>query len=518
MSSISSVATGVDLFFKSARPTSSPLFQLSTYAQSDYLRDYGNINSSNNEPQQYINMSNIAFDGYTISDKSYNISLKFPPSVTIIIAIVAGLMSLITIIGNVFVITAFIIDKSLRSYSNYFILNLSIADLLIGLLIPPYAPFLLLNYQWKLGRAACTVWLVLDYVVGSASVLCIVVISLDRYLLVSRGLDYVSGQRVYKAIMIMLTVWLIAFLNYAPAIVFWEIIAGKSNNDDDESCKVAFHDNLVYLTATACVEFFAPLISICVLNLAVYLNIRKRSRGLIRTENPKFTLKASTSTGEACMSTKSTTFAGTSKATLTMTSVAGEIASKRSSKNKRVPPSPKKPLCPSTSSTYSSSSTDEAVAAMVSSNHAAAKTPNQLSNNRRFESNNAKKSAQAPTMAATEEIILLDECKKDGSNVRSIARVAKVRKLKAKGKLFSQTSLVELNNMSMKEIDTKNKVGTEKTSGVVRSHRKQIKKKNLTMSKKSNLLARGNNLSKDKKVARSLFILVFVFVFCWVIE
>jgi len=191
----------------------------------------------------------------------------------------------------VFVITAFIIEKSLRKYSNYFILNLSIADLLIGVLIPPYAPFLLYKYHWKLGRIACTIWLILDYVVGSASVLCIVVISLDRYLLVSRGLKYVADQKVTKAICIMLTVWTIAFLNYAPAIVLWEFISGKRTVKDGE-CQVEFHDNLVYLTGTACVEFFAPLISICTLNLAVYLNIRKRSRGLIRSENPMFTIGA----------------------------------------------------------------------------------------------------------------------------------------------------------------------------------------------------------------------------------
>ncbi|CAF0823387.1 unnamed protein product [Brachionus calyciflorus] len=216
-------------------------------------------------------------------------NLTFDPWLTITIAIIASMMSLITIIGNVFVITAFIIDKNLRKYSNYFILNLSIADLLIGILIPPYAPFLLNKRLWKFGKLACTIWLVFDYVVGSASVLCIVVISLDRYLLVSRGLKYVSGQKVTKAIIIMLTVWSIAFFNYAPAIIFWEIISGRQTVKEGE-CQVAFHDNLVYLTATACVEFFAPLISICGLNLAVYLNIRKRSRGLIRTENPKFNL------------------------------------------------------------------------------------------------------------------------------------------------------------------------------------------------------------------------------------
>ena len=73
----------------------------------------------------------------------------------------------------------------------------------------------------------------------------------------------------------------IAFLNYAPAILFYEF---KSDNQVQNVCQVGFHDNLVFLTITACVEFFFPFISICSLNLAVYLNIRKRSKGLIRTK------------------------------------------------------------------------------------------------------------------------------------------------------------------------------------------------------------------------------------------
>ena len=228
------------------------------------------------------------------------------PYITMMVAIIAALMSLVTIIGNVLVITAFIIDKKLRSYSNYFILNLSIADLLIGLLIPPYAPFLLYNYNWMLGSLLCTTWLVLDYVVGSASVLCIVVISLDRYWMVSRGLKYLTNQKISHAIFIMLTVWTIAFMNYAPAIVFWELISPNGNKTMSENeCQVGFHDNLGYLTATACVEFFLPFISICSLNLAVYLNIRERSKGLIRTKVPE-----SVNKGKSRMFENSTTDCG----------------------------------------------------------------------------------------------------------------------------------------------------------------------------------------------------------------
>jgi hypothetical protein len=252
--------------------------------------DWGQLDSSLSDMNilQLNFTKNLTFTNEKINEENKTNVLLYSPVLTIIISIVASTMSAITICGNILVITAFVIDKNLRKYSNYFILNLSIADLLIGLLIPPYAPFLLYNRVWKLGKFACTIWLVLDYVVGSASVLCIVVISLDRYLLVSKGLSYLNEQKISKAIWIMVTVWMIAFINYAPAIIFWELFAGVTTTKKDE-CQVAFHNSLVYLTATACVEFFLPFFLICGLNLAVYLNIRQRSRGLL--QNGKLTKK-----------------------------------------------------------------------------------------------------------------------------------------------------------------------------------------------------------------------------------
>lgn len=115
-----------------------------------------------------------------------------------------ALVALLTIIGNIFVIIAFYINKNLQKYSNYFILNMAIADLMIGFLILAYTSLVSIG---RLNGIACTVWLVLDYVAGSASVLCIVVISLDRYFLVSRGLTYIAKQKPGSAIIVNCAVW-----------------------------------------------------------------------------------------------------------------------------------------------------------------------------------------------------------------------------------------------------------------------------------------------------------------------
>lgn len=57
--------------------------------------------------------------------------------------------------------------------------------------IPVYIPYNLTG-RWMLGKGLCKVWLVMDYLLCSASVFNIVLISYDRFLSVTRA---VSGPR-----------------------------------------------------------------------------------------------------------------------------------------------------------------------------------------------------------------------------------------------------------------------------------------------------------------------------------
>jgi hypothetical protein len=85
--------------------------------------------------------------------------------------------------------------------------------LLLSVSIPLYAHKFIFG-QWYLGYHLCKLWLVFDYVVGSASTLCILVISYDRYQMVSQGLNYLSNIRIKRALQFMIGTWTIATLNY----------------------------------------------------------------------------------------------------------------------------------------------------------------------------------------------------------------------------------------------------------------------------------------------------------------
>ncbi|CAF1125798.1 unnamed protein product [Rotaria sordida] len=231
-----------------------------------------------------INQTNTNINQSLITTQHTDTNVILSSIEKFILTFLMSTMAFLTISGNFLVIIAFIYEPTIRTYSNYFILNLSIADLLIGIIcIPLYAHKIIFG-EWYLGYILCKLWLVFDYVVGSASTLCIVVISYDRYQMVSKGLNYISKTTIRRALKFVFGTWIIAILNYAPAILLWDWLS-SSEPFQNRSCDPPFANNFPYLVTTAFVEFFVPFFSLTTLNLLVYMNIRQRSRGLIRTTN-----------------------------------------------------------------------------------------------------------------------------------------------------------------------------------------------------------------------------------------
>ncbi|OPJ86463.1 hypothetical protein AV530_016348 [Patagioenas fasciata monilis] len=114
----------------------------------------------------------------------------FPAGPAALLAALMALLGLVTVLGNALVILAFAVERSLRTQGNFFFLNLAIADLLVGgFCIPLYIPYVLTG-EWRLGRGLCKLWLVVDYLVCTASVFNIVLISLDRFISVTRAASY----------------------------------------------------------------------------------------------------------------------------------------------------------------------------------------------------------------------------------------------------------------------------------------------------------------------------------------
>ncbi|OCT76727.1 histamine H3 receptor [Xenopus laevis] len=203
---------------------------------------------------------------------------QFSEGINILLIILISFLISLIVLGNSIVMLAFIVDKRLRNQSNFFLLNLAICDFFVGAIsIPVYMPYMFTG-KWMLGGFICKLWLTVDYTTSTASAYSVALISYDRFLSVTqavlhRSLQKRHSQTVYK----MALVWIIPFLIYGPAIIFWEIITG-TNNVPQYSCRAGFLGTWYFLIGASSLDFVLPMISISLLNLRIYWNIQKRNR------------------------------------------------------------------------------------------------------------------------------------------------------------------------------------------------------------------------------------------------
>lgn len=145
----------------------------------------------------------------------------------VMIAIVATILSLLTVIGNFMVMISFKIDKQLQTISNYFLFSLAIADFAIGLISMPLFTVSTILGHWPLGPIVCDTWLALDYLASNASVLNLLIISFDRYFSVTRPLTYRAKRTTNRAAIMIASAWGISLLLWPPWIYSWPYIEGK---------------------------------------------------------------------------------------------------------------------------------------------------------------------------------------------------------------------------------------------------------------------------------------------------
>lgn len=198
-----------------------------------------------------------------------------------------SLLILLTVGGNVLVCLAVYASRRLRCLTNCFILSLAVIDLLLGLLVLPFSAILELSDDWPLGPAFCNFYISMDVMLCTASILTLLVISVDRYLAVSMPLRYGSLMLPWRVALVMAGVWTVSVaVSFLPIQMGWNTVNGTVQNqgrgDSERRCR--FELNRPYVLTDALLTFYLPLVAMCWIYLRILRIARAQAKRIVSAQ------------------------------------------------------------------------------------------------------------------------------------------------------------------------------------------------------------------------------------------
>ncbi|XP_068614399.1 B2 bradykinin receptor-like [Brachionichthys hirsutus] len=128
-----------------------------------------------------------------------------------------SIICVLGVIGNSFVLCVFCLQKWQRCVAEIYLSNLAIADLLMVSCLPFWVATIINKFNWTFGERMCQL---INVVIGMnyyCSVLFLTLVSVDRYLALTRPL---TQRRTFWAHRICLIIWIAGILLSFPAILF----------------------------------------------------------------------------------------------------------------------------------------------------------------------------------------------------------------------------------------------------------------------------------------------------------
>ncbi|XP_061634709.1 5-hydroxytryptamine receptor 2B [Phyllopteryx taeniolatus] len=185
-----------------------------------------------------------------------------------------------TIGGNILVILAVSTERKLQNATNYFLMSLAVADLLVGLLVMPIALVTVLhNSGWPLPDFICPIWLFLDVLFSTASIMHLCAISLDRYIAIKKPIQHSQYKSRANAMVKIALVWLISICIAIPIPIKGLQNYQPRNNitfNSNHTCLLKTDTFREFIMFGSMAAFFVPLIIMMVIYLLTVHVLRKK--------------------------------------------------------------------------------------------------------------------------------------------------------------------------------------------------------------------------------------------------
>ncbi|XP_042344165.1 melanopsin-A-like [Plectropomus leopardus] len=217
------------------------------------------------------------------TQSSFFSKVDVPDHAHYIVALFVFVIGTLGITGNALVMFAFYSNKKLRNLPNYFIMNLAVSDFLMAFTQSPIFFINCLYKEWVFGEMGCKMYAFCGALFGIASMINLLAISIDRYLVITKPLQSIHWSSKRRTALAILMVWLYSLAWSLAPLVGWSSYIPEGLMTSCTWDYVTYTlANRSYTMMLCCFVFFIPLGIIFYCYLFMFLAIRKTGREVER--------------------------------------------------------------------------------------------------------------------------------------------------------------------------------------------------------------------------------------------
>ena len=178
------------------------------------------------------------------------------------------------------------ISQQLHTPTNFLILSLAVADLLLGVVVLPPSMVYIIENCWYLGNLFCKIHSSMDITLVTTSIINLSFISIDRYYAVCHPLRYTRTITVQTALIMILVIWGVSvFVGFVTIFLQLNILGEEEFYYKHVLCEGGC---VTYQTATASavsssLSFYLPALIMLCIYLKIFLVAQRQARSIQST-------------------------------------------------------------------------------------------------------------------------------------------------------------------------------------------------------------------------------------------
>ena len=188
------------------------------------------------------------------------------------------IIMLVAVVGNLLILAAIYIDKTLQTITNAFIINLACADLFLSIIGMPFTLASSIKYDWVFGDTWCKVNGMANSLFCIASILTLAAVSVDRYCAILYPFKYATWITSKVAAGMIVYIWFHALLMACLPLTSWSQYTFIRS---ESICTVQWEYSISFTLFLFSVCFFLPLGVMMITYLRIFRTAREQSRKIV---------------------------------------------------------------------------------------------------------------------------------------------------------------------------------------------------------------------------------------------